>query len=62
MTTGILLLNLGTPDEPTPAEVRRYLKEFLSDPYVVDIPKPIWWVILNCFILPKRSKIGRAHV
>jgi ferrochelatase len=60
MQSGILLLNLGTPDEPTPAAVRRYLKEFLSDPYVVEIPRPVWWVILNCFILPRRSK-DAAH-
>jgi protoporphyrin/coproporphyrin ferrochelatase len=55
-STAILLINLGTPSEPTPEAVRRYLKEFLSDPYVVEIPRPIWWVILNCFILPRRSK------
>ena len=52
----ILLINLGTPTEPTPTAVRKYLKEFLSDPYVVEIPRAIWWVILNCFILPKRGK------
>ncbi len=56
MTTGILLINLGTPAEPTPSAVRKYLKEFLSDPYVVEIPRALWWVILNFFILPKRSK------
>ncbi len=58
---GVLLLNLGTPSEPTPTAVRKYLKEFLSDPYVVEIPRPIWWVILNCFILPKRSKDAAAR-
>ena len=41
---GVLLINLGTPAEPTPTAVRKYLKEFLSDPYVVEIPRPIWWV------------------
>jgi len=56
LTSGILLINLGTPDEPTPEAVRRYLKEFLSDPYVVEIPRPVWWLILNLFILPTRSK------
>ena len=56
MTSGILLINLGTPAEPTPKAVGKFLKEFLSDPYVVEIPRPIWWIILNCFILPKRSK------
>ena len=49
--TGILLINLGTPDEPSFWHVRRYLKEFLSDPRVVEIPRAIWWVILNGIIL-----------
>lgn len=61
MANGVLLINLGTPAEPTPSAVRKYLKEFLSDPYVVEIPRPIWWVILNCFILPKRSKDAAAR-
>jgi ferrochelatase len=54
--TGILLVNLGTPDAPTPAALRTYLKEFLSDPRVVEIPKPIWWMILNGIILNTRPK------
>lgn len=53
--TGILLTNLGTPDAPTAGSVRRYLREFLSDPRVVEIPRPVWWLILNLFILPLRS-------
>ena len=61
MPSAILLINLGTPDEPTPTAVRRYLKEFLSDPYVVEIPRLVWWVILNGFILPKRSKDAAAR-
>lgn len=52
--TGILLVNLGTPDEPTTSSVRTYLKEFLSDPRIVEIPKPIWWLILNLVILRVR--------
>jgi ferrochelatase len=55
---GILLCNLGTPDAPRPAELRRYLKEFLSDPRVVEIPRLLWWMILNLVILrirPRRS-------
>lgn len=52
----VLLVNLGTPEAPTPQAVRAYLKQFLSDPYVIEIPRAIWWVILNFFILPKRSK------
>jgi ferrochelatase len=54
--SAVLLINLGTPTEPTPAAVRKYLKEFLSDPYVVEIPRIVWWFILNLFILPTRSK------
>jgi protoporphyrin/coproporphyrin ferrochelatase len=54
LKTGILLVALGTPDEPTAPAVRRYLKEFLSDPRVVEIPKPIWWLILNLVILNVR--------
>ena len=52
--TGVLLINLGTPDEPTPRAVRRYLKQFLSDARVVEIPKAIWWLILNGIILNTR--------
>lgn len=55
---GVLLVNLGTPDAPDRAAVRRYLKEFLWDPRVVEIPRPAWWLILNGVILntrPKRS-------
>lgn len=52
---GILLVNLGTPDQPTSSAVRRYLRQFLSDPRVVEIPKLIWWFILNGIILPIRS-------
>ena len=55
MTTGVLLVNLGTPDEPTPSAVRRYLREFLSDPRVVQVPKPIWFFILNFLVLPLRG-------
>jgi len=53
--TAVVLVNLGTPDEPTRGAVRRYLKEFLSDPRVVEIPKAIWWFILHGIILPFRS-------
>ncbi len=53
---GILLLNLGTPDEPTPSALRRYLKQFLSDRRVVEIPRAIWWLILNGIILNVRPR------
>ena len=55
---GILLCNLGTPDAPRATELRRYLKEFLSDPRVVELPRLLWWMILNLIILrirPRRS-------
>jgi protoporphyrin/coproporphyrin ferrochelatase len=54
-TTAVLLCNLGTPDAPTAAALRTYLREFLSDPRVVEIPRLIWWFILNGIILPFRS-------
>ena len=56
--TGVLYCNLGTPDAPTPAAVRRYLAEFLSDRRVVEIPRAVWWPILHGLILPFRS--GRS--
>jgi hypothetical protein len=53
--SAIVLVNLGTPDAPTRSSVRRYLKQFLSDPRVVEIPRAVWWFILNLIILPFRS-------
>ena len=53
-TTGVLVVNLGTPDAPTPEAVRRFLAEFLSDPRVVDLPRIPWQVILRSLILPFR--------
>lgn len=53
---GVLLVNLGTPDAPTPAAVRRYLAEFLSDRRVVEIPALLWQPILRGIILPRRPK------
>lgn len=55
---GVLLTNLGTPQAPTTGPVRRYLREFLSDPRVIEVPRALWWLILNCVILvlrPSRS-------
>lgn len=53
---GVLLVNLGTPDEPTSKSIRRYLGEFLSDPRVIEIPQLIWQVILRGFILTRRPQ------
>ena len=63
--TGVLLTNLGTPDTPTATDVRRYLAEFLWDPRVVEIPRPLWWLILHGIILrtrPARSAAKYATV
>ena len=57
---GVLIIQLGTPDEPTPAAVRRYLREFLSDPRVIEAPRWQWWFVLNFMILPRRSKESAA--
>ncbi len=56
MRTGLLLVNLGTPDAPTPAAVRRYLAEFLGDPRVLDINALGRWLLLHLVILPRRPK------
>jgi len=57
-STGILLVNLGTPEAPTSSAVRRFLKQFLWDPRVIEYPRWLWWLILNVIILrirPSRS-------
>jgi ferrochelatase len=62
MKTGILLINLGSPEAPTAAAVRPYLREFLSDPRVIDIPAPLRWLLLNAVILPFRpAKSAEAY-
>ncbi|MEE9329782.1 MAG: ferrochelatase [Parvularculaceae bacterium] len=60
--TGMLLVNLGTPDSTDAASIRRYLAEFLADPRVVDLPRALWLPLLHGIILPLRSaKTGRAY-
>jgi protoporphyrin/coproporphyrin ferrochelatase len=54
--TGVLLVNLGSPEAPTPKAIRAYLKEFLSDSRVVDVEPLLWWPILNLIILNTRPK------
>ncbi|NYT66237.1 ferrochelatase [Alcaligenaceae bacterium] len=51
---GVLMVNLGTPDAPTPSAIRRYLAEFLSDPRIIEIPQWLWQIILRGFILTRR--------
>ncbi len=58
--TAVLFCNLGTPDAPTPAAVKRYLAEFLSDPRVVEIPRLLWLPLLHGLILPLRSAKSAA--
>nr|MCH9644715.1 ferrochelatase [Gammaproteobacteria bacterium] len=59
---GILLINLGTPASPRVGDVRRYLREFLSDPHVIDIPAIARWLLLNTLILPLRPfKTSKAY-
>ncbi len=59
---GVLLVNLGTPDSTDVPDVRRYLKEFLSDPRVVEVPRVLWWLILNVVILRLRpAKTAEAY-
>ncbi|WP_165056272.1 MULTISPECIES: ferrochelatase [unclassified Adlercreutzia] len=53
--TGVLLVNTGTPEEPTPAAVRAYLGRFLMDPRIAPMNRVLWWCILHLFILPKRA-------
>lgn len=53
---GVILVNLGTPDEPTAPAIRKYLREFLSDPRVIEIPRLLWWPILNGPILMARPR------
>jgi protoporphyrin/coproporphyrin ferrochelatase len=60
MKTGILLINLGTPEAADAASVRRYLKEFVSDPRVIEKRGILWWMILNLLILPHHSKKSAA--
>ena len=62
---GVLLVNLGTPDAPTPSAVRLYLKQFLSDRRVVEIPPLVWQPILRGIILntrPRKSAHAYAQV
>jgi ferrochelatase len=58
--TGVLLIQLGTPDAPTVPALRRYLRQFLGDPRVIEEPRWKWWLVLNLFILPFRPKRSAA--
>lgn len=58
--TGVLLINLGTPDAPTPEAVGRYLREFLMDPFVIDLPAPLRWFLVNVMVVPRRKHQSAA--
>jgi len=58
--TGVLLTNLGTPGAPTTRAVRRYLREFLGDPRVIDLPAPLRWTLVNGIIAPFRASRSAA--
>lgn len=59
---GVLVVNLGTPDAPTPSAVRRYLAQFLWDPRVVELPRALWWLVLHGIILRLRpARSARAY-
>jgi ferrochelatase len=57
---GVLLVQLGTPDAPTPEALKPYLRQFLTDRRVIEVPRLRWWFILNFFILPFRPKNSAA--
>jgi len=60
--TGVLLVNLGTPEAPTPAALRRYLGEFLADPRVIEFPRWLWWLILHGIVLRVRPRrVAKAY-
>jgi protoporphyrin/coproporphyrin ferrochelatase len=58
---GVLMVNLGTPAAPSASAVRRYLRQFLSDPRVIELPRLLWWCLLNFVILPIRGFRSAAN-
>ena len=59
---GVLLVNLGTPTAPTARATRRFLRQFLWDPRVVEVPRPVWWLLLHLLVLPLRPfRTARAY-
>lgn len=60
--SAVILVNLGTPTDPSPRSVSKFLKKFLSDPRVVEAPKWIWWFVLRLLVIPLRVKrVSRAY-
>lgn len=61
-TCGVVLVNLGSPQAPTRGGVARFLREFLLDPRVVELPRPLWWCILNGLVIPLRAaRVARTY-
>jgi ferrochelatase len=60
MNTGVLLIQLGTPDAPTVPALRRYLRQFLGDPRVIEAPRLTWWFVLHFLVLPFRPRQSAA--
>jgi ferrochelatase len=57
---GVLATNLGTPVAPTAGALRPYLRQFLWDPRVIELPRPLWWLILHCAVLVTRPRTSAA--
>lgn len=55
MRRGVLFINLGTTAAPTAQATGEYLREFLTDPYVIDVPNPMRWMLVNLLIVPRRQ-------
>src|SRR3569623_835986 len=60
-SSAVVLVNLGTPDAPTPTAVRRYLRQFLMDPRVIEQPRWLWWLILQVILLIRPSRSAHAY-
>lgn len=56
---GIIIANTGTPEAPTRKAVKKYLSQFLMDPRICPMPRPVWWTLLHTTILRKRSRARR---
>ena len=59
--TGLLLINLGTPESPDPSDVRAYLRQFLMDPRVIDLPAWKRWFVVNLILISRPKASGEAY-
>ena len=58
---GIIIANTGTPEAPTRKAVKKYLSQFLMDPRICPMPRPVWWTLLHTHILGKRSDVYKRQ-